>query len=304
MRKALLTIALLASTASLACDRSRAETMKALAEVQAISAQKDSLLKDVTSTTAFLADVSRQISTVRNLKTAKNASGNGDLENNLTPDQQRARVLDQVREITERLTIAENRLSTSRKRVAELTGTDAEKSARLAAFDSTITSFKDIIENQKSQLALITEQMNQLQAENTQIKADNVQLVSDKTMITGQRDSLQTDRNTVYYIVADRQTLMDRHIIEKKGGFLGLGATPVPSTDLDKNAFVPIDRTKVDEIPLPKADKSYRVVSSQDVGAIESTVTTGKKGEVKGAIKIRNHEQFWANSKYLILVEL
>jgi myosin heavy subunit len=304
MRRALLGLALLVSTASLACDRSRAETMKALAEVQAISAQKDSLLKDVTATTQFLADVSRQISTVRNLKTASNTGANGDLENNLTPDQQRARAMDQIREITERLTMAENRLATSRKRVTELTGSDAEKSARLAAFDSTVSAFKDIIENQKTQLATITEQVNQLQAENTQIKADNVQLVSDKTMLTGQRDSLVNDRNTVYYIVADKKTLIDRHIIEKSGGFLGLGATPIPARDLDKNSFVPIDRTQVMEIPLPKPDKEYRVVTRQDASAIESTVTTGKLGVVKGALKIKNHEQFWATSKYLILIEL
>ena len=65
-----------------------------------------------------------------------------------------------------------------------------------------------------------------------------------------------------------------------------------------------LDRTKVDEIPLPKADKAYRIVTRQDLDAVESTMTTGKKGEVKGALKIRNHETFWANSKYLILVEM
>jgi hypothetical protein len=304
MRKFVLAIALFASVATLACDRSRAETMKALAEVQAISAQKDSLLKDVTATTAFIADVSRQLSTVRNLKTAKLTKDNGDLEDGLTPDERRTRVLAQVREITERVAMAENRLAASRKRVTELTGTDAEKSARLAAFDSTVTAFRDIIENQKNQLATITEQVNQLQQENTVLKADNAQLVSDKTTVTGQRDSLQTDRNMVYYIVADKKTLIDRHVIEKSGGFLGLGATAVPARELDKAVFIPIDRTKVDEIPLPKSDKTYRVVTRQDVDAIESSVVTNKKGEVKGTMKIKNHETFWANSKYLILVEL
>jgi small-conductance mechanosensitive channel len=303
MQKTFLTAALLASVATVACGPSRAEETARLAEAQALAAQKDSLLNDMTATTAFLADVSRQISSVRNLKTA-NKTSNGDLENNLTPAEQRTKVLDQVREITERLTVAENRLATSRKRVAELTGTDAEKTARLAAFDSTVSSFKDIIENQKTQLATITEQMNQLQAENTAIKADNVQLVSDKTMLTVTKDSLTTENNTVYYIVADQKTLLDRNLIEKKGGFLGLGKTPVVSTNLDKSQFIPIDRTKVDEIPLPNPDKNYKVLTRQDVEAIESTVTTGKKGEVKGAMKIRNQSQFWANSKYLILVEL
>jgi DNA repair exonuclease SbcCD ATPase subunit len=301
MRKLILTLALLASTASLACDRSRAETMKRLAEMQEISAQKDSLLKDVTATTAFIAELGRQVATVRNLKSAYGTGGPSDLEDNLTPDQRRTRVLEQVREISERVTMAENRLAASRRRVTELTGSDAEKSARLAAFDSTIVSFKDIIENQKTQLAQFTDQINALTAENTQLKADNAMLVTEKTTVTTQRDSLQVDRNTVYYVIADRESLINNHVIEKSGGFLGLGTTPVPARDLDKKAFIPIDRTTVTEITLPKSDKSYRIVSRQDLTALETP--PDKNGELKGTVKIKDHETFWAGSKFLIIVE-
>lgn len=302
MRKFTLTAFVAATALIAACGESRTDELKRVAEMQVVSAQKDSLLKDMTATTAFLADISREISKVRNLKSVKNAA-NTDLEDNLTPDQRRARVLDQVREITARVALAENRLATSRKRVAELAGSDSEKTVRLAQYDSTVTAFKSIIDNQKTQLASITEQMNALAAENTQLKSDNAVLVSDRTRVTAQRDSLQTDRNTVYYIVGDRKSLEARHLIQRKGGFLGLGKTAVPAVELDKSEFTPIDRTMVSEIPLPRADRTYKIVSGQDVSAVESAVTTGKKGEVKGSFKITNHEQFWANSKYLIVIE-
>lgn len=302
MRTLMLSTALLASAVFAGCDGGRAEQMKRLAEVQEISAQKDSLLKDVTATTAFMAELGREISSVRNLKAGvKNASGGSDLEDNLTPDMRRARILDQVREITERVNLAENRLATSRKRVAELTGSDAEKSARLAAFDSTITSFKDIIESQKMQIASFNQQVETLTAENTQLKADNVQLASDKTSVTTQRDSLQTDRNTVYYIVGDRKSLIERHVISTEGGFLGLGKTPVAARDLDRNAFVPIDRTKVSEIPLPKSDKSYKIITRQDLAALDTA--PDKNGRFTGALRIKDAEQFWTASKYLIVIE-
>jgi hypothetical protein len=284
-----------------ACNGSRADTMKQLAEMQQISAQKDSLLKDVTATSAFLADLTKQVGTVRNLKAGKGAARATDLEDNLTPDQRRARLLDQVQEITQRLNLAENRLAVSRKRVTELTGTDAEKSKRLAEFDSTIASFRQIMDNQKTQIASLSEQVESLTAENTQLKADNVQLVSQRTSLTTQRDSLTTAQNTVYYVVAPQDKLVQQHVLEKVGGFLGFGKTPVAARDLDRNQFASIDKTQTLEIPLPDPNKEYRIVTRQDVAALE-TAPDGH-GRFKGSLRIRDPEAFWAASKYLIVVE-
>lgn len=285
-----------------ACEGSRAGTMKQLAEMQTIAAQKDSLLKDVTATSVFLADLSRQVNTVRNLKAGRRASSGSDLEDNLSPAERRAQLLDQVREVTQRVNLAESRLAASRRRVAELTGSDAEKSKRLAEFDSTIASFKLIMENQRTQIASLQEQVNALTAENTRLKADNVQLASRNTALTSERDSLTTERNTVYYVVGTQKSLLDRHVVEKVGGFLGFGATPVAARDLDRNQFTAIDKTQVQEIPLPDAKKAYRIVTRQDLAALETK--PDDRGRLRGmSLRIRDPEAFWAASRYLIIVE-
>lgn len=301
MRKTILTIAVLSMAGTVACDRSRTDEMKSVAEQQALSAEKDSLLRDVTATTAFLADISRQISTVRNLKTGYGAQGASDLEDNLTPEQRRDRVRAQVQEITERLTMAENRLATSRRRVAQLNVSDSEKTLRLAQFDSTVASYRDIIDNQKAQLAGITDQLNALTSENTTLKTDNTRLVAEVTKVTGERDSLQVDRNTVYYVVGSARDLETHKIVQNVGGFLGIGATPVASNTLDEKEFVPIDMTTVNEIPLPNPGKTYKIITRQNLTALESEV--GKGNTVKGTLKIRDPETFWKNSQFLIIVE-
>ncbi len=285
-----------------ACDGSRADTMKRLAEMEQISAQKDSLLRDVTATTAFLAELNRQVSTVRNLKAGRTVNSVGtDLEENLTPAQRRELLQEQVREITERVNLAENRLTVSRRRVAELTGSDAAKSKRLAEFDSTIASFREIVESQRVQIASLKEQVLTLTAENTQLRTANVQLIAQTSTLTGERDSLVTDHNTVYYIVSDRQDLLDRGVIEKVGGFLGLGTTAVAARDLDRSQFIPIDKSRVHEIPFPRADKSYRVLTRQDLAAIAAPAD--ERGRLTGSLVIRDPEVFWAASKYLIVIE-
>lgn len=75
----------------IACDRSKPELEKTLAQVQQISAEKDTLLKEVTATSQFIADVSSEIAKVRNANTGKPTNmAPGDMADNMTPAQRRA----------------------------------------------------------------------------------------------------------------------------------------------------------------------------------------------------------------------
>lgn len=301
MRAYMLAGSLAAAVVLGGCEGNRTDTMRRLAEVEAISAQKDSLLREVTSTAAFIADLGREINKVRGLRPVRATQGVAELEDDLTPAARRADVLDRVRRITERLMVAENRLAESRKRVAALTGDNAERSARLAAFDSTLGSFKEIMAHQKDEIASLTAQVNSLTAENASLKASNVALAAEKSVVASERDALQSDRNTVYYVVGKKRDLLDRRLIEVRGGFLGLGTTPVPARALDTAAFSPLDMRRVNEIPLPDPKKSYQIITRQNLAALEDA--PDKSNRVSGALRIRDSGQFWANSKFLILVE-
>lgn len=289
------------SLALVACGPSRTDTMRVLAEEQSVAAQKDSLLKDVAQTQAFLSELTQQVGTVRNLKSGRAVNGGSDLEENLTPAERRARILAQVREITMRLNESESRLETSRRRVVELTGSDASKSKRLAAFDSAIGSFRSIIESQRTQIADLTEQVRVLTEENARLAGDNARLASTAALVTTERDSVVAEANTAYYVADTREALTKHGIIENVGGFLGIGRTQVPTRNLDLTAFTPIDVRQVSEIELPRAGKKYRVITPQNLAALE--MPADAKGRLVGALKIRDPRQFWARSKFLILVE-
>ena len=285
-----------------ACDQSKPELEKTLVQVKQISAEKDSLLKDVMATTQFIADVNSELAKVRQRNVSKpTKSQPGETESNLTPTQARAQLLGKVKEATTRLNDAEGRLNVSRKRVAELEGKGTEMVKQLASYDSTIASFKSIIESQKAEITSLTTQIVALTDENTKLKAANVQLVSEKTNVIAERDRLTVERNMVYYIVGPKDELLKKHIIEQTGGTLGLGKVQVPIRTLNPADFTSIDKTKIAEIPLPKAGKPYKILSRQDLGALESV--PDKNGRITGAVRIKNAEQFWAASKYLIVIE-
>jgi predicted nucleic acid-binding Zn-ribbon protein len=286
----------------IACDRSKPELEKTLAQVQQISAEKDTLLKEVTATSQFIAEINSEIAKVRNANTGKPTNVQpGDVADNSTPSQRRAVVLDKVKELAARLNATEGRLAASRKRVVEMAGNDSSMKVQLAAYDSTIASFRTIMDNQKAEIANLTTQVNSLTSENTQLKTEAVQLVSEKTQLTGEKDQLTTERNTVYYVVGTKEELLKRHIIEQTGGMLGLGKTQVPARELNPSDFTTIDKTKVAEIPFPKANTPYKIVTRQAAAALEST--PDEHGRIMGSIKIKDPDTFWAASKYLIVIE-
>jgi hypothetical protein len=143
--------------------------------------------------------------------------------------------------------------------------------------------------------------VNALTGENTQLKVEKVQLVAETTNLTADKDKLTVERNTVYYVIGTKGELLKKHIIEQTGGTLGIGKTQVPARDLNPSDFTSIDRTKVSEIAFPAANQAYRIITRQDVSALETA--PDKAGRIKGGLKIKDAERFWGASKYLILIQ-
>ncbi|MCX5765694.1 MAG: hypothetical protein NTZ43_00525 [Gemmatimonadetes bacterium] len=285
-----------------ACDRSKPELEKSLKEIQTISAEKDSLLKDVMQTSQFIADVNTQIAEVRSRNAGKPVQGaNGEMESSQTPAQMRETIKVKIKELTDRLNESESRLAASRKRVQDMTANNSSLTTQLAQYDSTIKAFTSIIENQKTEIVALTEQLAAAKAENTTLKQEKAVLTTEKTQLNTEKAALTTERNTVYYVFGTKEELIQRKIVEQKGGVLGLGKSQVPARDLNPADFLAMDKTKMSELAFPKGDKTYRIISLQDVSALETQ--PDKNGRIKGGIKITNAEKFWAASKFLIVME-
>jgi hypothetical protein len=295
-------VAAFAAIAIVACDGSKKELEKTLAQVQQVSAEKDSLLKDVMATSQFIAEVNTELAKVRSRAAGKPVAGKGtDLENNLTPAQQREAIKVRVAEITARLNESESRLTASRNRVRDLTANNSSLATQLAGYDSTIASFKVLIDNQKTEIASLTEQINSLQAENTGLKQEKTTLIAEKATLASEKTELVVEKNTVYYVIGTEDELFKKGIIAKQGGMLGLGKTAVPGAALNPADFQSADRTAVTDIAFPKTDKAYKIVSRQDVTALATA--PDKSNRIKGGLKITDAVKFWAPSKFLILME-
>jgi hypothetical protein len=275
---------------------------KSLANAQMISAQKDTLLTEVMSASQFIADLNTEIGKVRGMKVQANQVGKaGASEMRQSYEEQRKAVLERIKELSDRLATSETRLAASRKRVADMTSSGKEMSKQLAAFDSTITSFKSIVEGQRAEIASMNAQLAALKDQNTQLTGTNVELASAKATLEGEKARLTTERNTVYYVIGTKADLLKAHVIEQTGGTFGIGKTQIPALGLDPSNFTAIDKTMTAEIPLPKSNVPYHIVSRQNLAGLETP--PDQHGQVSGSLKIKDADTFWGASKFLILIE-
>jgi hypothetical protein len=294
-------IGLTAVLALAACDRSKPQLEQRIAELQVVSAQKDSLIQEVMSTTQFVGDLTADLAAVKALNAGKPIATEAKELEGKSPAQMRATVRERVRELATRLGETESRLSQSRARVQSLSGSNAEMQKQLAVYDSTINSLRVVIESQKTEIAALSEQVLGLQQANVVLAASRDALATQKEQLTSTVATMTLEANKAYYVIGTEKDLLAKGIVIKTGGFLGFGKALAPGRALKEQDFTEIDRMRDSAISFPKADKSYAIVSRQDPQFL--AVAPDKKNQIRTGLKVASPEQFWAASKFLIVVE-
>ena len=270
--------------AATACGTS-AETERKLADLEQASAQRDSLLQEVAVSARLLNDVSAALQKVQ-------VRGRQIRVSSETPLlAQRDTMMQKLRYVVARVSETEARLNESQQRIKKLTSLSDSLRSTL---DSTVTNLGAILESQKATIVSLTEQVTRLETENVALR-DTVATVTER-------------ENTVYYIIGTKEQLKEKGIVVEEGGSRVLfvlwrtGSVLAPARELDPSLFTPINKRDVRQINLD-AQAQYRIASRQDLEFLATPRT--EQGKIVGAssLEITAPEQFWRNSKFLIIVQ-
>ncbi len=127
-----------------------------------------------------------------------------------------------------------------------------------------------------------------LQAE---LEALGVRLENQKSVT----EELRSNLNRAYYIVEDGKTLLEKNIISKEGGFIGLGKVKVINANANNQLFTKIDKTDFNSIPLNV--KKATVITTHPSGSYQIVEKDKKVTE----FKILDAEAFWKDANYLVI---
>ncbi|MBL7930765.1 MAG: hypothetical protein JNL60_02630 [Bacteroidia bacterium] len=168
-------------------------------------------------------------------------------------------------------------------------------SEKLKQSNLKLAGLEKMIDNLQQSLVLKDEEIGELK---TRIEGLNIELANLNTnyKVVESESAAKTDAlNTAYYAIGTNKELKDKKVISKEGGFIGLGKSTKVSADFNKEYFtrINIESTQSINIGAKKAklltshpSNTYRFVGEKPVERID----------------IINPKEFWAASKYLVIV--
>jgi hypothetical protein len=279
-----------------ACDQAatkRGDSLQTqLTESQTLSnqlnSQKDSLTRVVLDADAFLGQMDSAIKTVRGLPRTKRASSESPLADQVAA---RKDMMERVNALVARAKSTANQLAEAQKKEADLTNENAQmreqnsaQAQKIADDAQMIIDLGATIERQRTQITTLEARLDSL---NTEIS------------------TLGTRHFRAYFVIGTEKELLDKHVIVKEGGanllIVRAGRTLQPARVLPTDLFTAIDQREAKVIEVPDTTKRYRLVSRQDLDHAE--VDARDKQTFKGNLRIAKPDEFWAASRFLILVK-
>jgi hypothetical protein len=283
---------------AMGCNQHKEELAKALADAQALAAEKDSLITEVLETSKFVNGINEELAKARTALVTSAATTDAG-----TPAERdraaRSAALERVTSLVARLNETEQRLEQSGQRARSLSSRNTTLLRQIEEYKTSIDSL------QASALRTETELRGVIDSQSVQIAGLNTQLDTARVVNEQLRDTvgnLTRYKNTVFYIAGTEEELLKKGVVVKEGRkFLFFGGKQLnPARSLDSSVFTAVDKTTMTTIALP-ADREYKLVSRQNLSYADTASV--RDGKLHGQLHISQPEEFWSGSKYLILVE-
>jgi hypothetical protein len=171
---------------------------------------------------------------------------------------------------------------------------------RLSELDSSVARFEEIVRGQQEKIEALMGRIDSLEQRNAELVAVRDRLTDSVTRLVARGDS-------VYVHAGPRDELLRLGIAYEDGGkrmpFVGVvGRALVPARTQSEQQFTVLDRRRDVVVPLPRSDRAYRIVSPHDPAYLDPAQPNFPV--VRSPLRIADAERFWAQSRYLVLVEL
>jgi chromosome segregation ATPase len=208
--------------------------------------------------------------------------------------------------ILKNISLINSLIEDNRKKIDELT----IQARKLGKENNALSRIADLTKARiKKQEAEIEELKARLQEESYKVvdlnkRMDEMQLssemlLSEKNQLAEGNAQLDRDLNKVYFTYGTYAELKTKQLIEKKGGFLGVGKKDALSNAFHRNkaSFTELDLRETSSIPI--RGRKPRLVTSHPEGSYEWKKASAD--DEYSNLLIKDAGDFWSRSRYLVV---
>jgi len=202
-----------------------------------------------------------------------------------------------IRDVNPDILFVNALLERQRTRIRQLNAKLQNQSQRNEALEDSIMHLNSLLWNKQRELEELDATLTSLHTDIDNLQTSMVFLIIQdylkEELIGGAIEYSQL----VYYIAGTSKELQNAHVIDTKGGLLGIGKTSVVSGEGDLSVYTPINSAESRSIPVNS--KSAKIVSTHPASSYR---LARENGQIK-TLEITNPEEFWQLTKYLVIVK-
>ena len=155
-------------------------------------------------------------------------------------------------------------------------------------FVSKVTDLKEEIAQSNREVYYLKEELNSMNA--------SFEAIFKKYNLQNKKISdLNQKLNEVAYVIGSKSELLDNGVLTKSGGLIGIGKTRKLNSDLNTDYFTYVSKYKFQNIPL--GYKTVRLMTAHPT----SSYRLSTSNEIIDSLIIINQDDFWRNSKFLVV---
>lgn len=179
-------------------------------------------------------------------------------------------------------------LAKNKNRIGSLSAKLKDSKSKIAGLEQMIASLQAQIDSKDGEIG---ELKASLEAKNIELS----NIVMNLEHVEQESSSKTEKLNTAYYAFGTKKELIEKGVITKEGGFIGIGKTTKLKDNFNKDYFTKVDVSNTSSINI--GAKKAKIVSNHPTSSYK---LIGEKTVEK--IEISNAEDFWSNSKYLVII--
>lgn len=264
-------------------------------EIEQLSMSKDSIQNIVDTRNDQILDYIISFNEIQqNLDSIKQVQKMLDLNLNEVNSENRKTEKDQI---INDIALINNLLNQNKSLVASLRKKLKESNLRSKELEQMIQNYALQIQQKDVEIAELNGELNRLKIDisnlNEKIDELAVESMQKSETIENQKDQM----NEAYYCFGTKDELLENNVIEKAGGFLGMGKTIKIKADFNHEYFSKVDKRNFAEIVLMA--KSAKLLSVHPETSYH--FTTNDKEVIENLI-IDQPSEFWKATKYLIIL--
>jgi len=203
-----------------------------------------------------------------------------------TPENKETTLAD-VKELDEWIVANDKKMNSLQARLKKMTNKNAD-------LQYLVTNLSQQIAVKDTEIAMLQTNLSKANSDLQTVTTSFYDSIVVINVERAQVADLTTEKNMVFYTSGTMKELKDKGIVDKQGGFLGIGRTAKVHSNIDNSKYTQADLTTLKGITLNGKFKKFITTHPDN----SYTVTGDDKTDY---VSITNPSVFWGESKYVVV---